>query len=89
MPEWLFDAYDRATSRLEAEETQLLVKALVAGTGHMKDEEFSRFQKQLARVAAADTQEDSSIGRPRTAEEMRMMVRQLGLGGFKVDIEGT
>ena len=67
----------------------MLVKALVAGTGHMKDEEFTRFQKQLARVANAGVREDSAIGRPRTAEEMRMLVRQLGLGGFKVDIEGT
>lgn len=65
-----------------------MVKALIAGTGHMKEEHFAAFQRQLERSAVGAVETGSAIGRPRTAEEMRMLVRQLGMGGFKVEIEG-
>ena len=85
VPVWLFTAYERAQTRLEAEEYQMLLKSLIAGTGHMKDEDFGQYQKQLAQQASGGMR-DHSVGRPRTAEEMEVMIRQLGLGGFKVDI---
>jgi len=54
----------------------------------MKDEHFAQFQRQLDRIASGGEERTSGIGRPRTADEMRMLVRQLGLSGFKLDIEG-
>jgi hypothetical protein len=87
IPEWLFRAYERAQPRLEAEEYQMVLKNSVAGTGHMKDEDFQQYQRQLERQASGGMR-DHSIARPRTAEEMRTLVRGLGMSGFKVDIRG-
>ena len=86
MPEWLFGAYDRAQPRLEAEETLLTIRTMLGGTGHMKEEDFNQFQNQLMRIINGG-REHRAVGRPSSPEEMRMFVRQLGLGGFKVEIE--
>ena len=64
----------------------MLLKTTLAASGHMKDENFTQYQHQLARQASGG-EETRAIGRPASAEEMRMLVRQLGLGGFKVDIQ--
>ena len=87
LPEWLFTAYERAQPRLEAEEHQMALKNAMAGTGHMKDDDFMQYQKQLQRRASGG-ERDHSVGRPRTQEDMEAMIRQLGLSGFKVDIRG-
>lgn len=87
MPEWLFKVYERAQPRLEAEEHQMVLKDLVAGTGHMKDDDFGQYQKQLARQARGG-RDDPSITRPKTPEEMEVLIRSMGLSGFKVDIRG-
>jgi hypothetical protein len=88
VPEWLFSAYDRAQPRLEAEETQMLVRALVGGTGHMSQEDFAAFQRELARTALGTPDQQRQRHKPATAEEMRALVRSMGLGGsFKVEID--
>lgn len=86
VPEWLFQVYNRAQPRIEAEEHQLLLKTTLAGSGHMEDTAFQQYQRQLIRQATGGEDRGAAIGRPRTPDEMRMLVRQLGLSGFKVDI---
>ncbi len=59
----------------------------MASAGHLKDEDFMAFQKRLQRQANGGIVPNAGIGRASTPEEMRMLVRQLGLSGFKVDIK--
>ena len=87
VPEWLFDCYDRAAPRIEAEEHQAWLETLMAGSGSLKEDVFMAYQKRLQRQAYGGELPSSHIARPSTPEEMRMLVRGLGLGGFKVDIK--
>jgi hypothetical protein len=88
VPEWLFSMYDRAQPRLEAEEQQMTLRTLIAGTGHMKQEEFGQYQRQLMRQANGG-ELGNQVMRPSTPEEMRMLVRAAGFGpSFKIDVKG-
>jgi hypothetical protein len=87
VPEWLFAVYDRAQPRLEAEEVQMTLKTLIAGTGHMKDEEFRTYQRQLERQASGG-EDTRSAFRPHSEAEMRQMIKALGFpSSFKVEVK--
>jgi hypothetical protein len=88
VPEWLFSAYDRAQPRIEAEEAQVMLEALVAGSGHMKEDAFNAYQRRLMTTAQGRRyRQTSGVARPRTEEELRGLVSAMGLSGFKVDIK--
>lgn len=69
--------------RIEAEEARLLVRCLLAGTGNMKNTDFTSFMNELN----AKTGVRPSRVSPRSAKEMEVMIAGLGVRGFKTKFE--
>jgi hypothetical protein len=87
VPQWLFEVYDRAQPRLEAEEAQAWIKTLAAGSGHLEEGDYHAYHQELANQAQGVKGDVRKAIRPKSADEMRMLISGLDLRGFKVDIK--